>query len=182
MNQTHKTLNARAREVTRFAHVNMRLRERYKFEIDMDEYQQLCDLFRQQRFIEANPSSTGDIEGLVEFKGEPIWALYKPREGLIATVLPVPNGFREFYLQKKKKKLEENASRQSEVEQKHEVDPVTMRNEKLRSAALRTKVLIEQRKQEEILNLFMEISKMRPNVNVRNHQKDWRHPSTEKVG
>lgn len=75
----------RARDRVRFSHAIMRLKTRFDFEIEFDEYMAICEKFKSGQVQGARRNHRGDIEGWVEIRGTPICCYFHVDEGLVGT-------------------------------------------------------------------------------------------------
>jgi hypothetical protein len=79
-----------AKLIYHYTHCLSRLRHRYGLEMTMEEYQNLCGLFRRNQVEGTRKDNLGNIEGWVEFKGMWVCLSYMPDAQLIGTVMPCP--------------------------------------------------------------------------------------------
>jgi hypothetical protein len=109
MGHVNQSAHAASRELYRYTHVNMRLRHRYDMEIDFDEYKQLCERVKNKEYTNPRTLSTGEIEAWIQLKGQWVCFCYKPREGLVATVLPCAKYMQELVDTQVKNELKQKA-------------------------------------------------------------------------
>lgn len=77
-------------EFSRYLHCNMRLRTRYGLEMSIEEFRELCDLFKRRNVVNLRTTELGDLEGWVNLRGTWVCGHFKPREGFIASFMPAP--------------------------------------------------------------------------------------------